>query len=97
LTVKLPEPEPVQKFASVTVTGYEPATVTVWVACVASTLIHGAEKLYGGVPRLAVAVNVADPPAQIVFESADTAGFGLTAKLPEPEPVQRFASVTVTG
>ena len=71
--------------------------VTVCCACVASIFVHPAEKLYGAVPPLAVAVNVADPPAQIVCESTDTDGFGLIAKLPEPDPVQFFESVTVTG
>ena len=61
--------------------------------------VHPAEKVYGAVPPLAVAVNVSPPEPVWHVEGPviDTLGFGLTVKLPEPEPVQRFASVTVTG
>jgi hypothetical protein len=46
---------------------------------------------------LCVAVNVADPPGQMLAEFTDTVGFGFTVTVPEPLRLQPvFPSVTVT-
>ena len=50
------------------------------------------------VPPEGVAVSVA---GRVLEQTAglltDTVGFGFTVNVPEPEPVQPFVSVTVTG
>jgi hypothetical protein len=43
-----------------------------------------------------VAVRTATVFEQTVGELTDTFGFGLTVRVPEPEPVQPLMSVTVT-
>ena len=54
-------------------------------------------KLEAPVPPAGVAVNVAGRVlAQTSTAAIETVGFGLTVKVPEPEPVQPFVSVTVT-
>ena len=94
LTVRVPEPEPVHPFVSVTVTEYVPAVLVLIVEVVAP-LLH--EYVWAPVPPTGVAVSVAGS----VLEQTSglltvTVGFGLTVNVPEPEPVQPFVSVTVT-
>jgi hypothetical protein len=48
------------------------------------------------VPPAGVAVIVAEFPAHDCTLSTETVGFGFTVRVPEPEPVQPFVSVTVT-
>jgi hypothetical protein len=48
------------------------------------------------VPPDGVAVSVAANPAQASGLFTETVGFGFAVKVPEPEPVQPFVSVTVT-
>ncbi len=93
MTVRVPVPEPVQPFVSVAVTLYVPAVLTLIVEVVAPVL-H--EKLYAGDPPLGVAVSVAGLPLQTSGLFTETLRFGLTVKVPVPEPVQPFVSVIVT-
>src|ERR1051325_6299320 len=93
-TVSVPEPEPVQPFVSVTVTLYVPAVV-VLIVWVVPPLLN--EKVAAPFPPAGVAVSVAgNVLAQTSTLAIETVGFGSTVKVPEPEPVQPFASVTVT-
>src|SRR5258708_33212814 len=59
LTVKVPEPEPVQPFVSVTVTEYVPAVLVLVVEVVAPVL-HA--NVFDPVPPAGVAVSVAELP-----------------------------------
>ena len=53
--------------------------------------------MYAGVPPLGVAVRVAGSVlAQTSGLLTDTVSEGFTVKVPEPEPVHPFVSVTVT-
>ena len=55
------------------------------------------ENVFAPVPPAGVAVKVAGSVlAQTSGLLTETVGFGSTVKLPEPEPVQPFVSVTVT-
>ena len=55
------------------------------------------ENVFAPVPPEGVAVSVAGSVlAQTSTFAIETVGFGLTVKVPEPEPVQPFVSVTVT-
>ena len=94
LTVRVPEPEPVQPFVSVTVTENVPVVLLLIVDVVAPVL-HA--NVLEPVPPDGVAVSV--PGTALAHTSAfgtDTVGFGLTVSVPVPEPVQPFVSVTVT-
>src|SRR5258706_11722814 len=94
LTVNVPEPEPVQPFVSVTVTEYVPAELVLIVEVVAPVL-HA--NVFEPVPLAGVAVS--DAGSVLAHTSGLlrlTVGFGLTLKLPEPEPVLPFVSITVT-
>src|SRR5260221_655426 len=94
LTVRVPEPEPVQPFVSVTVTLYVPAVLVLIVEVVAPVL-HA--KPAAPVPPDGVAVNVVGSAlAHTSGLFTVTVGFGLTVRVPDPEPVQPFVSVTVT-
>jgi hypothetical protein len=93
LTVTVPEPEPVHPFVSVTVTEYVPAVVVLIVEVVAPVL-HA--NVFDPVPLAGVAVKVAATPPQTAGLFTETVGFGSTVRVPEPEPVQPFVSVTVT-
>src|SRR5882672_6461969 len=93
-TVRMPEPEPVQPFVSVTVTLYVPA-VLVEIVEVVAPVLHA--KVAAPVPPAGVAVNVAGSVlAQTSTLAIETVGFGSTVRMPVPEPVQPFVSVTVT-
>jgi hypothetical protein len=93
-TVKVPEPEPVHPFVSVTVTLYVPAVLELIVDVVAPVL---QAYVTAPVPPLGVAVNVAGSAlAQTSTFATAAVGFGSIAKVPEPDPVQPFVSVTVT-
>ena len=92
--VRVPEPEPVQPFVSVTVTLYVPAVLVLIVEVVAPVL---QAKVFAPVPPEGVAVKVAG--SELAHTSGlltETVGFGSTVRVPEPEPVQPFVSVTVT-
>ena len=55
------------------------------------------ENVFAPVPPAGVAVNVAGSVlAQTSGLLTETVGFGSTVRVPEPEPVQPFVSVTVT-
>ena len=54
------------------------------------------EYVYAGVPPLTVAVNVAEVPEQTSGLFTETVRLLLIVRVPEPEPVQPFVSVTVT-
>src|ERR1041385_5273768 len=70
-TVRVPEPEPVQPFVSVTVTLYVPAVLDA--------------KVGAPVPPAGVAVKVAvSVLAQTSTFAFETVGFGLTVRVPEP-------------
>jgi hypothetical protein len=92
-SVSTPEPVPVQPFASVTVTVYVPAALTVMFDVLAP-LFH--EYPNGGVPLLTVAVNVAGILEHTVAEFTFTTGFGLTISVPEHVVSQPLVSVAVT-
>jgi type III secretory pathway component EscT len=93
-TVRVPSPEPVQPFVSVTVTLYVPVVLVLMVEVVAPVL-HA--KLFAPVPPAGVAVSVAGSVlAQTSTAAMETVGLGLTVRVPSPEPVQPFVSVTVT-
>ena len=93
-TVSVPEPEPVQPFVSVTVTLYVPAVLVLMVEVVAPVL-HA--NVFAPVPPEGVAVSVAGRVlAQTSTFAIETVGFGSTVRVPSPEPVQPFVSVTVT-
>jgi hypothetical protein len=78
----------------VTVTEYVPAVLVLMVEVVAPVL-HA--KVEAPVPPLGVAVSVAGRVlAQTSGLFTETVGFGSTVRVPEPEPVQPFVSVTVT-
>ena len=93
-TVRVPVLDPVQPFESVTVTLYVPAMLVLIVDVVAPVL-HA--NVYVGVPPLGVAVSV-DGSALVHASSlgTETVTAEPTARVPEPEPVQPFVSVTVT-
>jgi hypothetical protein len=93
-TVRVPVLDPVQPFESVTVTLYVPAMLVLIVDVVAPVL-HA--NVYVGVPPLGVAVSV-DGSAFVHASSlgTETVTAEPTARVPEPEPVQPFVSVTVT-
>jgi hypothetical protein len=62
---------------------------------VVAPVLHA--KVAAPVPPAGVAVKVAgNVLAQTSTFAIETVGFGLTVKVPEPEPVQPFVSVTVT-
>ena len=62
---------------------------------VVAPVLHA--KVEAPVPPEGVAVNVAGSVlAQTSGLLTETVGFGFTVKVPEPEPVQPFVSVTVT-
>ena len=62
---------------------------------VVAPVLHA--KVAAPVPPAGVAVKVAgNVLAQTSTLAIETVGFGLTVKVPEPEPVQPFVSVTVT-
>ena len=91
---KVPDPEPVQPFVSVTVTEYVPAVLALVVEVVAPVL-H--KNVFEPVPPAGFAVIVAgSAPEQTGRSGTATVGFGLTVRVPEPEPVHPFVSVTVT-
>src|ERR1041385_5356176 len=93
-TVRVPSPEPVQPFVSVTVTLYVPAVLVLMVEVVAPVL-HA--KVAAPVPPDGVAVSVAGSVlAQTSTLPTETVGFGSTVSVPEPDPVQPLVSVTVT-
>jgi hypothetical protein len=92
-TVRVPVPEPVQPFVSVTVTLYVPAVLVLIVEVVAPVL-HA--NVFDPVPPAGVAVRVAEVPEQASGLLTETVGFGVTETVPEPEPVHPFVSVTVT-
>jgi hypothetical protein len=93
-TVSVPEPEPVQPFASVTVTLYVPAVLVLIVEVVAPVL---QENVFAPVPPDGVAVSVAgNVLAHTSGLLTETVGLGLTVSVPVVEPVQPFVSVTVT-
>jgi len=89
-TVSVPQPEPVQPPVIVTVTQYEPDVFTLIVDVVAPVL-----QRYPCAP-LGDAVNVAEAPEHTVALFTVTVGFGFTVSVPQPEPVQFVARVTVT-
>src|ERR1043166_3694885 len=94
LTVNVPVPEPVHPFVSVTVTLYVPAVLVLIVDVVAPVL---QEYVTAPVPPLGVAVNVAGKVlAHTSGLLTETVGFGSTVKVPAPDPVHPFVSVTVT-
>ena len=94
LTVSVPEPEPVQPFASVTVTEYVPAVLVLIVEVVAPVLHANA---FAPVPPEGVAVSVVGRAlAQTSGLFTETVGLGSTVRVPELEPVQPLVSVTVT-
>jgi hypothetical protein len=69
--------------------------VLVEIVEVVAPVLHA--KVEAPVPPLGVAVNVAGSVlAQTSGLLTLTVGFGSTVKVPEPEPVQPFVSVTVT-
>jgi hypothetical protein len=68
--------------------------VLVVIVEVVAPVLHA--KVDAPVPPEGVAVNVVDPPWQADELLTETVGFGSTVKVPEPEPVQPFVSVTVT-
>src|SRR5437879_1697077 len=83
LTVRVPEPLAVQPFASVTVTLYVPATLTLIEALVAVNPL-GPVQLYvnGEVPLEMVAARLAgNALEQTVGELTDTDGLGLTVRV----------------
>ena len=93
-TVSVPSPDPVQPFVSVTVTLYVPAVLVLMVEVVAPVL-HA--NVFAPVPPEGVAVSVAGSVlAQTSTFAIETVGFGSTVRVPSPEPVQPFVSVTVT-
>ena len=62
---------------------------------VVAPVLHA--NVFAPVPPAGVAVSVAGRVlAQTSTAAIETVGFGLTVKVPEPEPVQPFVSVTVT-
>ncbi|MBL0238322.1 MAG: hypothetical protein IPQ02_17455 [Saprospiraceae bacterium] len=85
---------PVHPFASVTVTLYVPAALTL-ILCVVAVVDH--KYVNGAVPTLAFAVNVLLVPAHILVSPVIvTTGFGSTVNVRLAVPVHPFASVTVT-
>ncbi len=94
-TVKVPEPEePVQPLLSVTVTEYVPAVLVLIVEVTAPVL---QAYVIEPVPPEAFAVRIAGSElAQTSTGGIETVGFAFTVRVPEPEPVQPFVSVTVT-
>ncbi len=76
MTVKVPEPEPVQLWALVTVTEYVPATFTLMVEVVAPVL-HANE--VAGPFAVTFAVKVAEEPWQTSALLTLTVGFVLKA------------------
>ncbi len=94
LMVSVPDPEPVQPFVSVTVTEYVPAVLELIVEVVAPVL---QENDFEPVPPDAEAVSFAGSSTeQTVTFPTETDGLGSIVRVPEPEPVQPFVSVTVT-
>jgi hypothetical protein len=93
-TVNVPVPDPVQPFVSVTVTEYVPAVLVLIVEVVAPVL---QSYVTAPVPPLGVAVSVAGKALEhAVGLLTETVGLESTVSVPEPDPVQPFASVTVT-
>ena len=93
-TVNVPVPEPVQPLMSVTVTEYVPAVLVLIVEVVAPVL---QANVTAPVPPEGVAVSVAGRVlAHTTRLFTETVGLGFTVKIPAPEPVQPFVSVTVT-
>jgi hypothetical protein len=93
-TVSVPVPDPVHPFVSVTVTEYVPAVLVLIVDVVAPVL---QSYVTAPVPPLGVAVNVAGSVLEhTVGLFTATVGFGSTVRVPVPDPVQPFVSVTVT-
>jgi hypothetical protein len=69
--------------------------VLVLIVEVVAPVLHA--KVAAPVPPAGVAVSVAgNVLAQTSTFAIETVGFGSTVKVPEPEPVQPFVSVTVT-
>ncbi len=94
LTVRVPDPVPVHPFVSVTVTEYGPA-VLVLIVDVVALVLHRND--FDPVPPEGVAVNVAGKTfEQTETSPTETVGFGSIVRVPEPDPVQPFVSVTVT-
>lgn len=91
--VKVPAPDPVQPFASVTVTEYVPDVLVLIVDAVAP-LLHAYD--FEPVPLETVAVSVPETFGQASALFTETIGFGSIVSVPEPEPVHPFVSVTVT-
>ena len=52
--------------------------------------------MYGDVPPVTVAINVADVPLHTAAEFTVTVGRAFTVSVPEPVPEQLLESVTVT-
>jgi len=98
LTVRVFDTVVVQPFASVTVTlklNAPGVAVEGLIDCVVAEFDH--KYVYGAVPPLGFAVNVADALAQIEAGPVIVAvGFGLTVRFCEAVAVQPFASVMVT-
>jgi hypothetical protein len=94
LAVSVPEAEPAHPLVSVTVTEYVPAVLVLMVDVVAPVL-HAYVR--APVPPEGVAVSVAGSVLEHTSGLlTETVGFGLTVNVPEPEPEQPLASVTVT-
>ncbi len=91
--VNVPDPDPVQPFVSVTVTEYVPVVLGPIVEVVAPVL---QENVAEPVPPLGVAVSAAELPEHASLLFTETVGFGSDVRVPEPDPVQPFVSVTVT-
>src|SRR5258706_3212627 len=92
--MSVPVPEPVHPFVSVTVTEYGPA-VLVLIVDVVAPVLH--TNVIAPVPPLGVAVRVAGKVlAHASGLFTETVGFGSTVIVPEFDPLQHFASVTVT-
>jgi hypothetical protein len=69
--------------------------VLVLIVEVVAPVLHA--KVFAPVPPEGVAVRVAGSAlAQTSGLLTETVGFGSTVRVPEPEPVQPFVSVTVT-
>jgi hypothetical protein len=69
--------------------------VLVLIVEVVAPVLHA--KVAAPVPPEGVAVNVAgNVLAQTSTAAIETVGFGLTVRVPEPEPVQPLVSVAVT-
>src|SRR5215468_10818083 len=86
LTVRLPQPLPVQPLASVTVTQYWPTTLALKLATLPGLLAPaGTVQAYvvtAAVMPETVAVSVAEFPAHTVAEFTATTGLGLTTSAP---------------